>query len=124
MPRLVPAQSFLIPVHSATRGHNIHRLAVEKHIFPAPSSRKRRFAFLWSHSTGFHKESLHPAMRAFVQYLRKDQRFDDADLNLVAWDARNHGDSARVNAGTVHPDCKCFLSQTNVPLPYSSFLHE
>ncbi|ORZ01063.1 Alpha/Beta hydrolase protein [Syncephalastrum racemosum] len=104
MPRLVPAQSFLIPVHSATKGHNVHRLAVERHVFPAPRLSKRKYAFLWSHSTGFNKESMHPAMRAFVQYLRRDPRFDDTDVDLVAWDARNHGDSARVNAGALHPD--------------------
>ncbi|KAL1931113.1 hypothetical protein VTP01DRAFT_10250 [Rhizomucor pusillus] len=100
MPRLVPAEYHFIPVSAVTEGHDVQRLAIEKHIFPALKPARQRIAFLWSHSNGFHKESLHPVMRRFLSNLRSKSGLDDVDVHFIAWDARNHGDSARLNEGT------------------------
>ncbi|ORZ01065.1 Alpha/Beta hydrolase protein [Syncephalastrum racemosum] len=108
MPRLEPAESYIIPVHPATEGHDVHRLAVERHVFPAPKSTKRSMAFLWSHSNGFNKETLHPTMREFVKHLRNDAALDETSFTLVAWEARNHGDSARLNADKLRSDYTWF----------------
>lgn len=106
MPRLEPFESYCIPVHPATEGHDVHRLSVERHVFPAPKPSKRSMAFLFSHSNGFNKETLHPTMREFVRHLRSVASLDETSFTLVAWEARNHGDSARLNAGKLRPDCK------------------
>lgn len=106
MPRLVPAEYHFIPVSAVTEGHDVQRLAIEKHIFPALKPARQRIAFLWSHSNGFHKESLHPVMRRFLSNLRSKSGLDDVDVHFIAWDARNHGDSARLNEGTFKETCK------------------
>lgn len=106
MSRLVPVESFTIPVHNATVGHDYQRLAVEKHVFPSPRPFKHTIAFLWSHANGFHKESMYPLLIAFIQHLRAQPQYDDVAMDVFLWDARNHGDSARLNEGTLKPDCK------------------
>ncbi|KAI9492049.1 hypothetical protein BDB00DRAFT_766060 [Zychaea mexicana] len=100
MPRLIPTLSRSIPVHPATDGYKTQKLAVEKHVFPAPKPATQKYAFMWSHSNGFNKETLHPAMRNFANHLRSQAKFDHTDIDFVAWEARNHGDSARMNQGT------------------------
>ncbi|KAG2225786.1 hypothetical protein INT45_011454 [Circinella minor] len=100
MPRLIPTLSRVIPVHQATHGYKVQKLAVEKHVFPAPKATTQKYAFLWSHSNGFNKETLHPLMRHFLNHLRSQSHFDTIDIEFVAWEARNHGDSARLNDGT------------------------
>ena len=106
MPRLIPALSKVIPVHQATHGYKVQKLAVEKHVFPAPKTATQKYAFLWSHSNGFNKETLHPLMRHFLNHLRSQSHFDTIDIEFVAWEARNHGDSARLNEGTFLDRCK------------------
>lgn len=107
MARLIPRLSRIIPVHPATEGHDVQKLAVEMHEFLAPARQgnSNRIAVLWSHSNGFHKESLHPLIRHFVQYLRRQPQYNYSDIHCVAWDARNHGDSARLNEGTFKNTC-------------------
>ncbi|ORZ01062.1 Alpha/beta hydrolase family-domain-containing protein [Syncephalastrum racemosum] len=104
MPRLLPVQSFTIPVHNATVGHDCQRLAVEKHVFPSPQPPKQTITFLWSHANGFHKESMHPLVSAFIRHLRTQPQYDDVAMEVFLWDARNHGDSARLNEGILQPD--------------------
>ncbi|KAG0168789.1 hypothetical protein DFQ28_001927 [Apophysomyces sp. BC1034] len=100
MAYLTPVTTFDIPASPKTEGYNVQRLVVERHQFAAPKTSQQKWCFLWSHSNGFHKESLHPLMRRFRDYLRSQPIYDYIDFDFVAWDARNHGDSARLNEGT------------------------
>ncbi|KAI9340116.1 Alpha/Beta hydrolase protein [Pilaira anomala] len=98
--RLIPTSTHVIPVHSATDGWETQKLAVERHEVPAKTKANRKVAFLFSHSNGFHKESLHPLIKRFIDHLRSLKEYDQTDITIVAWDARSHGDSARLNEGT------------------------
>ncbi|KAF7721799.1 hypothetical protein EC973_004124 [Apophysomyces ossiformis] len=89
-----------IPVSPRTEGYKVQQLAVELHRFPAPKARHQKWAFVWSHCNGFHKEIFHPVMRRLRDHMRTQSQYDHIDLDFVAWDARNHGDSARLNEGT------------------------
>ncbi|KAI8141117.1 Alpha/Beta hydrolase protein [Fennellomyces sp. T-0311] len=100
MPRLIPTLTRFIPVHAATEGYKVQKLCVEKHVFPATKPANQKFAFLWSHSNGFNKETLHPVMRNFLNHLRDQPKFESVDIDFIVWEARNHGDSARANEGT------------------------
>ncbi|CDH50710.1 hypothetical protein RO3G_03422 [Lichtheimia corymbifera JMRC:FSU:9682] len=101
MPRLLPDATHYIPVHPATEGWDVQRLVVERHYFPAPEKCDRNIALLWSHSNGFNKESLHPLMRHFIEYIRQHRpQYNSTNFTFVVWEARNHGDSARLNQGT------------------------
>jgi hypothetical protein len=104
--RLIPTSTHIIPVHPSTDGWEKQKLVVEKHEFAATSNANRKIAFLFSHSNGFHKESFHPLMKRFIDQLRKLPEYDQTDITLVAWDSRNHGDSARLNEGTFEESCK------------------
>lgn len=115
MPRLLPEATHYIPVHPATEGWNDQRLVVERHYFPAPEKSNRCIALLWSHSNGFNKESLHPLMRHFIQYMRQYRpQYNDTSFTFVAWEARNHGDSARLNQGTFRDTCRHILYRGHV----------
>ncbi|RCH95691.1 hypothetical protein CU098_007865 [Rhizopus stolonifer] len=96
---LVPSSTHIIPVHPSTDGYDVQKLVVDTHSFPGTNS-TNKMVFMFSHSNGFHKESLHPLMKRLVDSLRTIKAYDQTDLLLVSWDARNHGDSARLNQGT------------------------
>ncbi|KAI8337505.1 Alpha/beta hydrolase family-domain-containing protein [Chlamydoabsidia padenii] len=101
MPRLIPTESFTIGVHPGTLGYDVQKLVVDKHCFKAPQQPvKQRLALIFSHSNGFTKETLHPLIRRVVQGIHQQERYQHTDLCVFAWDARNHGDSARLNEGT------------------------
>ncbi|KAI9492137.1 Alpha/Beta hydrolase protein [Zychaea mexicana] len=103
MVRLVPALTTDIPVHPGTVGSEDQRLVVEKHEFPAPSQPvKTKIAFVFSHANGFHKEMLHPLMRCTIDQFRELPQYNQTHFDFYAWDARNHGDSARLNKDHVH----------------------
>ncbi|KAI8138864.1 Alpha/Beta hydrolase protein [Fennellomyces sp. T-0311] len=100
MARLEPTQVYTIPVHPSAHGYDVLQLVVEKHVFPATCSPARLdIAYLWSHGTGFHKEILHPLMRRTIAKLRSLPNYDYVNIDFIAWDMRNHGDSARLNQG-------------------------
>ncbi|GAA5802124.1 hypothetical protein HPULCUR_007585 [Helicostylum pulchrum] len=98
--RLVPTSTHIISAHKATDGSDVQKLVVERHEVPAKVKANKKVAFLFSHSNGFHKESLHPLIRRFIAHLRSLQEYDQTDITVVVWDARSHGDSARLNEGT------------------------
>ncbi|KAI7870002.1 Alpha/Beta hydrolase protein [Spinellus fusiger] len=100
MSYLVPTSTHIIPVSPKSRGYDIQKLSVDKHVFSSPKTTTRTFAFLWSHSTGFHKESLHTLMKSHLKTLREDSNYDHTEVHYVSWDARSHGDSARLNENT------------------------
>lgn len=104
--RLVPTSTHIIPVHTATDGYENQKLVVERHQVPAKTKANKKVAFLFSHSNGFHKESLHPLIKRFIAHLGSLQEYDQTDITIVAWDARTHGDSARLNDGLLLPSCK------------------
>ncbi|KAI8145578.1 Alpha/Beta hydrolase protein [Fennellomyces sp. T-0311] len=100
MARLTPTETFHMPVHPATEGHEYLRLAVDLHKFPAASHPVQgSIAFFWAHGTGFHKELLHPLMRRLINELRSTPIYNNIDIDFISWDMRNHGDSARLNCG-------------------------
>ncbi|SAM07261.1 hypothetical protein [Absidia glauca] len=102
MPRLIPTESTTISVHPGTLGYEIQKLAVDKHCFKAPQQpSKQKLALVFSHSNGFNKETLHPLIRQVVKGMHQQDRYQQTDLCVFAWDARNHGDSARLNEGTL-----------------------
>jgi hypothetical protein len=82
------------------------KIATDLHVFPSVEKADKKIAFLFSHSNGFNKESLHPLMRRLKDHIRSLKEFDRTDVHIVAWDARNHGDSARVNEGKFTETCK------------------
>ncbi|KAG2237904.1 hypothetical protein INT48_002209 [Thamnidium elegans] len=98
--RLVPTSTHIISAHTSTDGSNVQKLVVERHEVPAKVKANKKIAFLFSHSNGFHKESLHPLIKRFIVHLRNLQEYDETDITVVVWDARTHGDSARLNEGT------------------------
>jgi hypothetical protein len=102
---LEPTSTHIIPVHPSTDGWENQKLVVDKHEYPAKSNSNRKVAYLFSHSNGFHKESFHPLMKRFVDQLRSLKEYDQTDITLVSWDARNHGDSARLNEGLLLDSC-------------------
>ncbi|KAI9320409.1 Alpha/Beta hydrolase protein [Dichotomocladium elegans] len=103
MVHLEATQTYVIPVSPYTAGDNVQRLAVEQYAYPAPSgTASRSIAFLWSHANGFHKEVLHPLMHRLLVQLQSLPRFHATNVTFYAFDARNHGDSALLNAGHVH----------------------
>lgn len=102
---LKPTSTHIIPVHPSTDGWEKQKLVVDRHEFPVKSA-NRKIAFLFSHSNGFHKESFHPLMKRFIDQIRSKSEYDQTDITFVAWDARNHGDSARLNDGTFEDSCK------------------
>jgi hypothetical protein len=102
---LVPDKVEIIPVSPVTAGYNTQKLVVNFHEFPVKNS-NRKACFMFSHSNGFHKESFHPVMSRFIKTLRALKEYDQTSITLVSWDARNHGDSARLNDGTFLPSCK------------------
>lgn len=104
--RLVPTSTHIISAHTATDGSGVQKLVVERHEAPAKVKANKKVAFLFSHSNGFHKESLHPLIRRFIAHLRSLQEYDQTDITVIAWDARSHGDSARLNEGTFLDSCK------------------
>ncbi|KAI8888047.1 alpha/beta-hydrolase [Backusella circina FSU 941] len=96
---LQPTATRIIPCHRATVGYDSMKIATDLHVFPSVEKADKKIAFLFSHSNGFHKESLHPLMRRLKDHLRSLREYDSTDIHIVAWDARNHGDSARENEG-------------------------
>lgn len=114
---LEPTSKYVIPVHpSSTEGWATQKLSVDKHEFPAGKKSNRKVAYLWSHSNGFHKESLHPLMRRFKDHLRSLREYDQTDITFISWDARNHGDSARLNENNLYDSCKMciYLDQSSL----------
>ena len=111
MPRLVPTLTTDIPVSPATPLSNVQRLVVEKHEFSAPTQPvNSKIAFIFSHANGFHKEMLHPLMKMTIEAFRKQQQYNQTQFDFYAFDARNHGDSARLNDGNVHvPTCQYYI---------------
>lgn len=103
---LTPTRTFSVPASPKSEGYETQRVAVELHHFAATKPRNLAWGFLWAHGTGFHKEFLHPLMRRFANYLRSQPQYDSIDIDFIAWDARNHGDSARLNEGTFSAKCK------------------
>ncbi|KAI8968514.1 Alpha/Beta hydrolase protein [Mycotypha africana] len=105
---LAPTKTLVIPVHPSTFGHDTQKLVVNIHEFPSSvnssssssSKEKKKIAYIFSHSNGFHKEAFHPLMRQLIAYLRTLQEYNSTDITFISWDARNHGDSARLNDGT------------------------
>ncbi|KAI7904316.1 Alpha/Beta hydrolase protein [Cokeromyces recurvatus] len=99
---LKPTSTFVIPVHPSTEGADVQKLVVDKHEFTSTYSQgaHKKIAFLFSHSNGFHKEAFHPLMKRFLNHLRSLREYDEIDITFISWDARNHGDSARINEGT------------------------
>ncbi|KAI8997624.1 Alpha/Beta hydrolase protein [Pilobolus umbonatus] len=98
---LQPTSSHIIPVSPTTFGYDIQKLAVDVHEYPATTQEAEREVFLFSHSNGFHKEAFHPLMKTFIEHLRSLAEYHSIHVTFVSWDARNHGDSARYNEGTL-----------------------
>lgn len=118
MSRLVPTSTTAIPVSDKTEGSDAAKVVVEKHEFAAPQQPAReKIVYLWSHANGFSKELMHPLMRRFLTQLRKLEQYNNTDVHFIAWDARNHGDSARLNEGIHNPKCNDFS-------PYFDFARE
>jgi hypothetical protein len=128
MSYLQPTEKRSFAVHSGTEGHDTMKLSAELHVFPCNKTPRQRMAILFSHSTGFHKESLHPVMRRLKTHLRSLSRYDDTEIHFVAWDARNHGDSARLNEGKFSEQCKFpagfFFVLDNVQLTFFGFVFQ
>ncbi|KAJ2958498.1 hypothetical protein NQZ79_g5918 [Umbelopsis isabellina] len=97
MPKLEVTKSYTIPAHESTKNGPRLQLVIEQHSFPAkaPTAATRTVNILWSHANGFHKETLHPLMRRVANQLNTDCR--NINFEFYGWDARNHGDSARLN---------------------------
>ncbi|CAO3628279.1 unnamed protein product [Mucor fragilis] len=96
---LKPTSIHIIPIHSHNlRGQEPQSLSVNKHVFCGKNSNKR-IAFLFSHATGYHKETFHPIMKRFKDQLRSQREYDQTDITFISWDDRHHGDSARLNEG-------------------------
>ncbi|KAI9483916.1 MAG: Alpha/Beta hydrolase protein [Benjaminiella poitrasii] len=129
---LEPTSTHIIPVHPSTEGANIQKLVVNKHEFPGSrQGSNRKVAFLFSHSNGFHKEAFHPLMSRFIKYLRNLKEYVDTDITFVSWDARNHGDSARINEGTYQEayrwfdnamDTKQIIDDMGLDINYDQFI--
>ncbi|KAG2180244.1 hypothetical protein INT43_004033, partial [Umbelopsis isabellina] len=102
MPKLEVTKSYTIPAHESTKNGPRLQLVIEQHSFPAkaPTAATRTVNVLWSHANGFHKESLHPLMRRVANQLKTD--YQNVNFEFYAWDARNHGDSARLNEKELH----------------------
>ncbi|CAO3632258.1 unnamed protein product [Cunninghamella blakesleeana] len=101
MVRLVPTETVVLPVSPGTIGYDTQKLVADKHCFKAPQQpAKQKLALIFSHSNGFNKETLHPMIDRIIKGLYSQDRFQAIDLCVYAWDARNHGDSARLNEGT------------------------
>ncbi|KAI8359966.1 Alpha/Beta hydrolase protein [Blakeslea trispora] len=127
---LIPSSTHIIPVHPSTDGYNTQKLAVDKHEFKGNQSNKK-IVFLFSHSNGFHKEAFHPLMKRFIDYLRSLEEYNQVDITFVSWDARNHGDSARLNDGTFSDsyrwcdnamDTKQVIDQMRLKIDYDQFV--
>lgn len=103
---LKPTSTHIIPVHPATDGYDKQKLVVDRHEYPAKKNANRKEAYLFSHSNGFHKEAFHPLMKRFIDHLRSLKEYDQTDITFISWDARNHGDSARLNDGLFLDSCK------------------
>lgn len=101
---LQPSSTHTIPLNLfMLRGQKPQSLSVGKHDFPGKNS-NRKIAFLFSHATGYHKETFHPIMRRFRDQLRVQREFDQTDITFISWDERHHGDSARLNEGCLSED--------------------
>ncbi|CAO3628267.1 unnamed protein product [Mucor fragilis] len=101
---LKPSSIHTITLHpSILRGQEPQSLSVNKHDFPGKNS-DRRVAFLFSHATGYHKETFHPIMKRFKDQLRSQREYDQTDITFISWDDRHHGDSARLNEGCLSED--------------------
>ncbi|KAG1149588.1 hypothetical protein G6F37_000632 [Rhizopus arrhizus] len=129
--RLIPTSTHIIPVHPATDGWDVQKLAVEKHEFPSPATSHQKIAFLFSHSNGFHKEAYHPLIRRFKDQLRSLKEYDHTDIHIIAWDSRFHGDSARLNQGEFMPtyrwldnalDAKQVIDKLELKQNYDQFI--
>lgn len=96
-----------IPVSPLTENYDCQYLSVEKHDFPVVQSHGK-IVFLISHANGFHKEVYRPMIQRLS--MRLSAKLQHLDLSFVAWDARFHGDSARLNKDQYNPRCKsCFV---------------
>ncbi|CAO3628275.1 unnamed protein product [Mucor fragilis] len=94
---LKPTSTHIIPIYSHNlKGQEPQMIAVDKHVFYGKNS-NRSVAFLFSHGTGFHKETLHPIMRRFRDHLRSLREYQQTEITFISWDDRHHGDSARLN---------------------------
>ncbi|CAO3703870.1 unnamed protein product [Rhizopus stolonifer] len=95
---LTPFEILSIPSHPAVEGWDSQKLAIEKHVFPATTaSPQQKIVFLFSHANGFHKEIYHPVIRRLLNHLRSLKEYDSIEIHVFTWDARIHGDSARLN---------------------------
>lgn len=105
--RLLPTKTTTIGVHPGTLGYQVQKLVVEQHCFRAPHQPAlRNVALLFSHCNGFNKETMHPLIRRVVAGIHQQDQYKQTDLSVFAWDARSHGDSARLNEGTFLDSCK------------------
>ncbi|SAM04073.1 hypothetical protein [Absidia glauca] len=99
--RLLPTKTTTIGVHPGTLGYQVQKLVVEQHCFKAPHQPAlQNVALLFSHCNGFNKETMHPLIRRVVAGIHQQDQYKQTDLSVFAWDARSHGDSARLNEGT------------------------
>ncbi|CAO3672384.1 unnamed protein product [Rhizopus stolonifer] len=89
-----------IPVSPLTENYDCQFLSVERHDFPAVQSHEK-IVFLISHANGFHKEIYRPMIQRLS--MRLSAKFQHLDLSFIAWDARFHGDSARLNKNQYNP---------------------
>jgi hypothetical protein len=106
MAYLQPTETRIIGCHRATVGYDTMKLVADLHVFPSVNKADKKIAFLFSHSNGFHKESCHALMKRLRDQLRSLREYDATDIHMIAWDARNHGDSARINEGKFSDTCK------------------
>ncbi|RUO96000.1 Alpha/Beta hydrolase protein [Jimgerdemannia flammicorona] len=88
-----PTTTFVMPTHPQTHRASEQKLVVNRYMFPSAGYRKPKIAVLFMHAIGFTKEMWHPIMQRLLENFR-DNSFD---LEFVAYDMRNHGDSAIVN---------------------------
>ncbi|CAO3659092.1 unnamed protein product [Umbelopsis ramanniana] len=96
MPKLPVSNTYIIPAHPGTENGENLKLVVEQYSFPAVSAKNARTVnVVWSHANGFHKETLHPLMRRTIKKLQEN--YGDINFEFYAWDARNQGDSGRLN---------------------------
>ncbi|KAG1443350.1 hypothetical protein G6F56_010700 [Rhizopus delemar] len=102
-----PTSTHIIPVSPFTEGWENQRLALERHEFPSITTKQRKVTFLFSHANGFHKEAYRPLMQSLKTYLRGQREYDATEIQLIAWDARTQGDSARLNHDLFNPRYRC-----------------
>ncbi|KAI9258485.1 Alpha/beta hydrolase fold-1 [Sporodiniella umbellata] len=96
---LTPTSSLAIPSSPFSEGWETQKLAVDIHEYPSKKECQYRLAFLFTHATGFVKEVYHPVIQRLAHFMRSQEAYNSIDIHIISFDARFHGESARINHG-------------------------